>query len=358
MRVPLRYSDEAAEGLSEGPTRRDLERLLRHYRVGELRAARRAERGFVNDNWIVDATTGRLFVQRRHPLLCQPELIRAQHSLIHRLRESGFPAPTIVPTITTETFLVIDGDWYEIQEYIEGAPYEHDRLTHLEEAALTLGRYHTLVEGFAPRALRHPSQVVRPGVVARSLTDLITSWQVPRDPNGADIARQLEAEAADLTACFSEHGPLYHLVIHGDYYADNLIFKGDQIVGVVDYDKACWQPRVRELAEALIYFSSPRPSHMKHIVYSGHLRWEPFSMFLHGYAETATLDDEEIRALPDYIGCIWLLFSLQRLMEEERRPQHAMEALQEVLGLASWAKANGDQMRDAASSVVCRQQSK
>jgi Ser/Thr protein kinase RdoA (MazF antagonist) len=259
-----------------------------------------------------------------------------------------------VPTITTETFLVIDGDWYEIQEYIEGAPYEHDRLTHLEEAALTLGRYHTLVQGFAPKALCRPNQEVRPAGVARSLTDLITSWQLPRDPDGADIARQLEAEAADLTGCFSEHGPLRDLVIHGDYYADNLIFNGDQIVGVVDYDKACWQPRVRELAEALIYFSSPRPGHMKHIVYSGHLRWEPFSVFLHSYAETATLDDEEIRVLPDYIGCIWLLFSLHRLMEEERRPRHAMEALQEVLGLASWAKANGDQMRDAASSAVFR----
>jgi homoserine kinase type II len=334
--------------------RGDLERVLRHYRVGELRAARRAERGFVNDNWIVDTTTARLFVKRRHPLLRQPDLIRAQHSLIRRLRRSGFPAPTIVPTVATETFLVIDGDWYEIQEYIEGTPYDHDQVAHLEEAALTLGRYHTLVEGFAPRALDHASEVVSPGVVAGCLTDLITAWQLPHDPSGADIAGQLEAEAAGLAARFSEHCPLHHLVIHGDYYADNLIFNGDQIVGVVDYDKACWQPRVRELAEALIYFSSPRRGHMKHIVYSGDLCWEPFSLFLHGYAETATLDDEEITVLPDYISCIWLSFSLLRLTEKERRPEHALEALQEVLALASWARANVDQMRDAASSAVFR----
>ncbi len=330
----------------------DLERVLGHYPVGQLVAARRAERGFVNDNWIVDTTTGRLFVKRRHPQLRKPDLLHAQHRLIRRLRQSGFPAPMIVPTVTAETFLVMDSDWYEIQEYIEGTPYDHEQPVHLEEAALTLGRYHTLVRGFAPRTLHRPGEGVGPAFVSRSVTDLSIAWQLPHDRNEADVARQLEAETADLAASFSAHGPLYRLVIHGDYYADNLIFKRDQLVGVVDYDKACWQPRVRELAEALVYFSSPRPGHMRHIVYSGHLRWEPFSLFLHGYAETGTLRKEEIRVLPDYISCIWLLFSLQRLTQEDERPEHALEALQEVLTLLSWARANADQMRDVASSAM------
>ncbi len=246
----------------------------------------------------------------------------------------------------------MDSDWYEIQEYIEGTAYDHEQPAHLEEAALTLGRYHTLVRGFGPRALHRPDEGVDPALVSRSVTDLSTAWRLPHDRNEAEVARQLEAETADLAASFSAHGSLYRLVIHGDYYADNLIFKSDQIVGVVDYDKACWQPRIRELAEALVYFSSPQSRHMRHIVYSGHLRWEPFSLFLHSYAETGTLNREEIRALPDYIGCIWLLFSLQHLAQEEERPDHALEALEEVLTLYSWAKANADQMRDVASSAM------
>ncbi len=342
----------ATQSLNGAPMEPDLERVLGHYRVGELAAAHRAERGFVNDNWIVDTTTGRLFVKRRHPQLRRPELIRAQHQLIRLLRQSGFPAPTIVPTVNAETFLVLDNDWYEVQEYIEGTAYDHEQPAHLQEAALTLGRYHTLVRGFAPRALHHPDQGVGPEFVSRSVADLSTAWQLPADRNGAEVTRQLEVETALLAASFSSHGPLYHLVIHGDYYADNLIFKSDRIVGVVDYDKACWQPRIRELAEALVYFSSPRPDHMRHIVYSGHLRWEPFSLFLHGYAETGTLSTEEICALPDFISCIWLLFSLQRLGQEEERPEHALEALEEVLTLCSWAKANADQMREVASSAM------
>ncbi len=331
-----------------------LEHILTHYRLGRLTHAQRVEQGFVNENWAMTTTRGRFFVKRHPPRQGQATLIRAQHKLIEHLRHRGFPAPTLVRGLDGQTLLLLDDLCYEIQEYIAGEPYDYERPTHLEQAALTLAMYHSCVEGFAPSILCHLGQLYTPRTVRETLNRLTKAWQVDLDPALAGLVRNLEARAEKLATSFSRHGALSHLVIHGDYYADNLIFRGDTVVGVVDYDKARWERRVAELAEALIYFSAPRPGHMRHIVYPGFLQWAPFHRFLEAYNYTRTLEKEEAQALPDYIGAVWLFWSLRRLLEGGPRPDHAPEALQEAIALIDWAEGNAGQMAQAAVSAILR----
>jgi len=328
------------------PSADELARVLARYGLGELKAAQRVERGFVNENWVVQTSRGRYFLKRRHAHLRQPDVIRCQHALIARLRHAGFPAPAIVPTVSGETFCILGGEFYEIHRYIEGAPYDHDRPAHLDEAAVTLGRYHIHVQGFAPPAMRDRGELYSPTILRTNLTHLAEVWGLDRDAESAPVVRQLEGHAADLASGFAGHGTLPHLVIHGDYYAGNLLFEGDRIVGVVDYDKARWQPRIVELAESLIYFASSRPGRLKHLVYPDTLQWEPFRRFLHHYARAVVPEEREVHALPDYIRCIWLSVSLQRLAETGGRPTEALEALHEVLALGNWAQANAQRMTE------------
>jgi homoserine kinase type II len=330
----------------------ELEHVLRAFGLGELRAVCRIEQGFVNENWRVQADRGRYFLKRRHPDLSQPFLIRAQHELMRELRRAGFPAPVVVPTLTGESFLVLGGRIYEVHQFIQGQPYDHERPQHLEEAALTLGHYHRCVEGFAPQALCRPGDLYSPALLEGNLGHLIEVWGLERDPGPVQITEGLKVHTAELDARYARHGRVPQLVIHGDYYAGNLLFDGDRMVGVVDYDKARWQPRVVELAEALIYFASPRPGHLRYLVYPGCLRRELFTLFLQGYGRVITLGEEEVRALPDIIGCIWLQVSLQRLAEKGERPAQAQEALQEVLTLGDWAIANAEWLVEVARSAT------
>jgi homoserine kinase type II len=341
----------------------ELTRVLGHYSLGELRTARRAEHGFVNDNWIVETERGRYFLKRRHPSLRRPARIRAQHQLIAWLRQAGFPAPTIVRSVSGETLVTMNGELYEIQGFIEGEPYDPHRAQHFDQAARTLGRYHACVHGFAPETLCRQGQLYSPKISNDILARLRQAWQLDQDPTLAQTAHQLAAYTSELAARFAGHGQLHTLVIHGDYYAGNLLFRGDRIVGVVDYDKANWQPRIAELAETLIYFASPCPGHLEHLVYPGFLEWEPFVRFLRGYvsvtqrAHTVTLRESEVHALPDYIACIWLSMSLRRLLEQEpRRPPYAAQALQEALALADWASANAVRMTEVARSATSSHQ--
>jgi homoserine kinase type II len=305
-------------------------------------------------------------LKHRYPDLYKPEqasdprLILAQHALMKWLREGGFPAPAIVPTAGGETLLILNGELYEIQGYIEGEPYDRNRPTHLEAAAITLGRYHARAKGFAPQALCTRGELYSPAKASAALrlvtTRLHEKGQLDEVAGLAAAIEQLRSRAHDLAARFARHGTLPRLVIHGDYYAGNLLFRDDQIVGVVDYDNATWQPRVVEVAEALIYFASPRPAQLKHLVYPGFLEWKPFTRFLQGYARLISLDQNEVRALPDYIHCIWLGVSLrciaQRLLEEAPRPPEALAALQEALALTDWAEASVGNMVEIARSTT------
>ncbi len=369
--------------MNQSPYEHNLQRVINHYDLGELRSAQRLECGFVNENWVLETTSGRYFLKRRHPDLRNPSIICAQHALIQHLRQAGFPVPAIQHVVSGETFLVLDGEFYEIQQYIEGAPYEHANSVHFQAAAALLGYYHACIQAFAPQQLCELSDLYNPAILTKTLTNLREAWELDQDPALTRTWLQLEALAAALATLFAEHDQLPCLIIHGDYHAGNLLFEGDRIVGLVDYDKACWQPRVVELAEALIYFASPHPGHMKHLVYPGFLEWDKFTSFLWYYSwkgcskqmepvglvEFPELDlardeadsvpftflkDNEVHALPDYICCIWVSVSLQRLLEKGSRPAVALDALQEVLELGEWGTQNRTRIIETTYKVLKR----
>lgn len=332
----------------------DLAHVLVQYDLGQLRDARRTEHGFVDDNWIIDTDQGRYFLKRRHPRRRQSsDLVRAQHDLIRWLHWAGFPAPVLVPTSTGETFLSLGDELFEIEEFVEGQSYDHNRPAHMEAAARTLGLFHSLVRDFAPGALCDQQELYHPLSTDSIFDNLLEAWLFDQTAKEADAVRRIREQVASLTARFASHGKLPRQVIHGDYHAGNMLFDDDRIVAVVDYDKTNWQPRIAEVAEALIYFSSPRADRLKHLVYTGFLEEEPFARFLENYASAAILDRAEVKALPDYIGCIWLSMSLQRLLERHReRPSEAESALREVLALGTWASANAQSIRKAAQAAM------
>ena len=338
----------------------DLRRVLKHYDLGSLLTWHQAESGHVNENWFVTTTSGRYFLKRRHPglrhpdAIYHPDIIRPQHELVIRLRQAGFPAPALVPAAGGETLLVLESECIELQEFIEGHPYDHGRPPHLDEAAATLARYHKLVSSLVREPLCDRGVLYAPARVQEHLSRLDEAWRLGEEPDLIPLVQRLADHAVDLQGGFAGHGELPHLVIHGDYYGGNLLFAGDRIAGVVDYDRARWNPRVVELAEALIYFSSARQGPLKHLVYPGVLCWDTFTRFLRGYGRVLSLPEGgELAALPDTIRCIWLQMAPQRQEEAfPRLPADPRATLQELLVLGDWARDNGPLMVETVQSVA------
>lgn len=359
----------------------EIQRVLNFYNLGELKTTRRVDLGAVNDNWVIETVRGRYFLKRRHPELKNAELIRGQHELIQHLRQLGFPAPAVIATQSGETILILNGEFYEIQEYIEGQPYERNNESHFISAANALGLYHAFAHNFSSQDLCHVERLYCPTVLTSDLSTLSKESAPNQGPPFTGVVEALTSHAMELSSRLSSDEHLPRLVIHGDYHAGNLVFHHDYIVGVVDYDKARQQPRLVELAEALIYFASPRPGIMKHLVYSGFLEWDKFGKFLTHYAgalrspdkefvryirpvqpaadilfrapnERAWLGEDEVCALPDYIRSIWLSVSVERILGRNFQTTGIEESLRELLTLCDWASTHRQRLIDAGHAAI------
>lgn len=313
--------------------------LLTYYALGDLLSCQRVERGYVNENWIIDTTTGRYFLKRRHPSLRDPHRLNAQHVLVQHLNAAGFPAPAIIPTRDGSTFLDLDDEVYEIHSFIDGTIGDIRRPAHFAAAARTLGWYHTTVEGFDHQDL-HPKRRYGPSGLAQVVEQLVADWRGRTSPALDKLLGKLRAHVEDLVFRFQECRQLPELVIHGDYYAENLIFQGHVVAGVVDYDLARWSWRATELAEALIYFAAERPGRLKYIVYPGVLNLSAAQRFLAAYQEMINLSNAEIHALPHLVRMIWLCASLDSSLGPRPNLEQAPQVLPEILLLAGWGQAH------------------
>jgi homoserine kinase type II len=315
-------------------------RVLAHYDLGQFRGSRRIERGYVNEKWLVETSRGQYLLKRRHPSLREPGLIGAQHALVQHLHRVGFSTPAIVPTRRGTTFLRLQDEIYEVQDYVPGNPCDITLPAHFEAAARTLGRYHNAVQGFDHPALHRPEERYGPTALGQIIARLKKNWRGQTSPPLEALMGELEAHAQDLAARFEGFESLPQLVIHSDYYADNLILWGNVVAGVVDYDLAHWCWRVLEVAEALIYFAAKRPGTFKHIVYPGVLDLDAVRRFLTVYRQVVSLSGAEIDALPHMMRMIWLCASLHPPLKPLLSLQAAPQALPEILTLANWVQTH------------------
>jgi Ser/Thr protein kinase RdoA (MazF antagonist) len=324
----------------------ELETVLAHYDLGTVRALHRVDRGYVNETWMVTTTSGSFILRRRHPLLARPQLVTAQHALMQYLRTAGFPVPGIQRRQNDATFLTLGGRLYEVYEYLCGVACDVARPAHVAAAAYTLGRYHQAVVGFDHSALHRASARYSVLVLERTVRGLMHEW---RDGMSAQVTRlctSLTAHVADLWACRGTFQDLPELVVHGDYYAENLILRDDKVVGVVDYDQAHWCPRVLEVAEALLFFAREPEKRLEHIVYSGALDLGSVERFLAAYGGVIRLSDAEIRALPHFMRVIWMCAALDPPLEPRPSVEDAAQVLPEVLYLANWAQSHRSEIQE------------
>jgi Ser/Thr protein kinase RdoA (MazF antagonist) len=64
--------------------------------------------------------------------------MRFEHELVAHLRDSGFPAPVVVLTVSGDTCAAVDGDLYNVSVFVDGSGYEAGIAEHLRESARAL----------------------------------------------------------------------------------------------------------------------------------------------------------------------------------------------------------------------------
>ena len=234
--------------------------LARAYDLGDWLTWQRTPKGRANVSFFVNNTRGRYVLRRSRS--CKSEAsLRSEVSLIAYLRRQGYPAPEVIPTRRGEGYAEHDGTFYLLTAFIPGGPYDRANPRHLRAAGGGLGRYHRLARAFPGPSASWPSADL-PGLGPRGLSALEEVGRLAGRLLGADEGNRLEEALAYLRGQFlhadralAEVYPgLSKLVVQGSFTRSALIFDGDVLRGVVDYDRTAFEARGLDLAYALIAF--------------------------------------------------------------------------------------------------------
>jgi homoserine kinase type II len=187
-----------------------------------------------NEHLRLVAGDGVHYLRRSHRAKPRDELV-AQLALMRELRARGLPAPEVVPTRAGADHAEVDGRWWVVTRGIAGAPFDDGSRAHLRALGQVLGRYHRLVADL-------------PAVVAEP--PALTEVRLRATRPDVDPALQARAVAVvdRLTALLPE---LPRVVVHGGARRGSLLFDGDRVVGVLDFDSAHADVRVLDLAVAV-----------------------------------------------------------------------------------------------------------
>jgi len=289
-----------------------VEALGRAYDIGDWLDWQRTPQGSTNISFFVTASSGR-YVLRCSTARKSLDAMRFEVQLIGYLHQRDYPAPAIIPTRQGKGYAEHNGTFYLMTAYIPGSPYDPENASHLQAAGRGLGLYHQFVKDFPGPYYHRPS----PDLTSLGSTGVSRLTDVSPLTNrflGADEQKRLAHAFAYISSQFisvqREMAELYpglsKLLIHGSFGRSALIFEGDRLIGIVDYDRATHGICGMDLAYTIKAFCRVHDQQSEE--YRIGLDPRRCRELVLAYQEVEPLAREEVQALP-------LIFREQRLVK-------------------------------------------
>lgn len=239
----------------------DLQALTSAYRLGGLHEIRHLPDGRMNRNWHLDTDRGRFAL--KHLTDRAPAALRRNLGFLDRLAAAGIPVAAPVSTFTGDLVCEIEGNAYYLCEWVDGThPGAEMTLTQAAHMGSVIARIH---DALADPALGLPApQPVTTAVpdpesalaeTERFLKLADNRAQDTFDRAAVPVLRErlalIAASADRRPSVVTATGPRGWT--HGDCQNFNLIWSGDRIKAVIDWDRIRVGSYAEELARAAAY---------------------------------------------------------------------------------------------------------
>jgi homoserine kinase type II len=335
----------------------DVDLLHRVYDIGEWFTWDRTPKGYTNHSFFIATSTGK-YVLRRSNMHWKTrkgaDAMKFEVRLIDHLRERGYPAPQIIPTREGDRYLGHQGAFYLMTAFIAGDPYGKGNTAHLLAAGEALGRYHRLV-----RTLSGSSYASSPVLEPRAISTLDRVEHLVAPFLSAEEREHLRNQTSYLRSQFASipravaerYPALNKQVIHGSFSATSLIFSGDALAGVLDYDRARFEAVATDLAIAIRSFGPHRGGDEKPWIDLDYTRCRDL---LAAYQEVEPLAEEELRALPLILQQHFAIKALKRCdnflwrtsvaPQEAARAQKLAKRLEKVAARLRWLEEHSQEL--------------
>jgi|GEM_PF-1561428 len=241
-----------------------------------------------------------------------------------RVRRAGLPVAECVQTRQGDCLTDLGGYSAALWLYLSGNMFTLSNHTQLASAGEMLNRFHRAAEEIEVDGEPEP-------FLDKISRDLQSVWDRVTDVEGQALIADWRKRFDEIWNSLNTRWP--ETIIHNDYRAQNLLFSGDQISGILDLDSTCLGPRIFDVVYALSFFQA--------VVAEEPLSETEMVVFLRGYYRTKDLTPAEL----DCLGA-WLSLALLKGMTlwmrigyvegANARARAWLAAYQDFWGRADW----------------------
>ncbi|HLH76594.1 MAG TPA: homoserine kinase [Candidatus Binataceae bacterium] len=272
-----------------------LEELAEDYAFGRLLNVAILTNGSVNSNYLLETAKGK-YVLRIDEAKGEME-IKREIDLLSFLRKHSFPCPHPLQDRKGRYYREYQRRCLSISKHAEGrSPMPHKlRLSQLETIGRALGELHVIGKGYK-KGIDNRFSFER-------ISDLFLHVKARLPTYFRRITRTLEDEIEYLDRYLESKLPKG--IIHGDLFADNLLFRGERLVAMLDFEAACRGKFIFDIATAVNALCFVNNSYSL----------ERFRHLLQGYESVRTLSLAEWDAFPNELRYSSLRFTITRLRD-------------------------------------------
>lgn len=274
--------------------------VLAQYPLRRPRVVAPLDASVRNDSFLIDDAGGRRYVLRRYRRNPDKRRIAFQLQFQQELHRHGYPTSEIVESAAAALLVTSEADLWVLFTYVEGSEYDFAKMAQVSEAGRWLAEFHTVTS-----SIELEEVVIDINPPARRWwthgeEELSALEALFRDDGVEEELAFLRAWHAQLL----HQWPLDRLDtlpagwVHSDFHGRNMVFVGDELRGLFDFDplhRGFW---VEDLGHALFMFA-------REFRGSTRIRPDAARRFLEAYETGRTLTKAELEALPIMAVLAW-----------------------------------------------------
>ena len=293
----------------------------------------------VNRNFILKTPEGKYVLRQvAHTHHRASRDLEFELGYLDYLKHAGFPyqIPAAIPTTKGGLFVVVQGYYYWLYEFLEGSVVEKLDKPRLAQLARMMAQYHSLIEKSNLHNGKPASDLFNTSATLKEIEEYRTEILRKNEINPNE--RTFLDECAKMTLILRDfdtdpHQKLGLYPIHRDLISENLIWKQGKLAGVIDFEHVSGtnDPVVKDIAVTMQYCCRDRVMHQLDI--------DSARQFLQSYAELHPLSDGEISLIPNLMTAGFLDDFAFALWMQRNDPDRAKRSEEDGYGPALFSKS-------------------
>ena len=221
--------------------KKEIAKIADEFALGDLVSHIGIRNGSVNTHYLIETKRGRYFAKIDE---VKSELeVKQELDLLFHLKKQGFPCLQPLKSKSGRHYLETQGKCVTVSRYLDGTelPVGSLNTTHLETLGHALANLHLIGRSYK-KGIDNRFGFNRIAAIYREVRRQLPSHL-------KNIVRVIDDEFSYLENYLDNNLPKG--IIHGDLFPDNVKFKGNRLVGIMDFEAACRGKLIYDLATAV-----------------------------------------------------------------------------------------------------------